>query len=458
MTEENNQSSGPYGLKKQRTLTDFNNSFSFDQKLFHADFRVNLAYCEALFEAGILTRLESERIKNGLQTIVKRADFDKNYFNEHPSADIHSFTEARLIQLIGEAARKLQTGKSRIEQTATVFRLWLREEIEKLHEAATDLQTALVETAEQYREGILPAFIHLKKARPILWAHWCLAYFEMFARDLERLDEVWRRVNVMPLGSGDAAGTSFEIDREEIAAALGFEGVSANSLDAVSDRDFAVEFIGAGVLLMIHLSRLAEDLILYSSAEFGFISLNGADSSDRPDVNQQALELIRGKTGRIIGHQVALATTLKGLPTAFSQDLQEDKEAVFDTLGTVRASLAAASEVLRQLHLNEVKTRAASLECFMAAEELTDYLIQRGVSFGTARQKVAKINDFAASNKKKLRDLSLDELRTFSADFEHDVIGVLRLEQILSGKNQIGGTAPEKVLEALRTAREELER
>lgn len=458
MNDENNQGSGRFAPVKDRVLSDFNNSFRFDQRLFHADIRVNIAYCEALFHAGILTRLEAERIKNGLQTVAKRADFDKSYFNELPSNDVHSFIESRLLQLIGDAGGKLLTGRSRAEQFATTFRLWLKFEIEEIAGVAADLQKALIGTAEKHKDGILPAFTHLKKAQPVLWAHWCLAYFEMFARDLERLDEVWRRVNVMPLGSGDSAGTSFEIDREEIAVALGFEGISANSLDAVSDRDFAVEFVAACALLMVHLSRLAEDLIIYSTVEFGFVELDGTDSNQYPNENQNALELIRGKPGRILGHQTALLTTLKGLPTAFNQDLQEVSEAVFDTVETIKSSLKTASVILRQLHLNEVKTRNSAARCFMNRTELADYLIHRGVSFPTAQRTVEKIVNYADSKGKNLKDLSLDELQHFSADFELEVSEMLGLEKILSGKNQFGGTSPERVYEALEKAKEGLNR
>ena len=245
-----------------KELNEFTDSFRFDRRLFFADIRINFVYCDALFQAGVVTRLESERIKNGLQAIVKRAEYDKNYFEEPAASNIHSFVETRLIQLIGETGGKLNVGRSRNEQTATALRLWLREEIEEISKRTRDLQAALIDAGERQIEAVLPAYANHQKAQPILWAHWCLAYFEMFARDRERLDEVWRRINVLPLGAGILAGTSFEIDREEIARELGFEGVSANSLDTVADADFAIEMVGAGCLLMIHLSRLAEDLIL----------------------------------------------------------------------------------------------------------------------------------------------------------------------------------------------------
>lgn len=449
MTRENIQT-GRFAGKKDESLAGFTDSFKFDRRLFLADIRVNLAYCDALFHAGILTRLESERIKNGLQTIVKRAEFDRNYFDEFPSTDIYSFIESRLIQLIGDAGTKLQTGKSRKEQIVTVFRLWLRTEIEEVSKSATDLQKSLIEAAEKYREAVLPGYAHFKKIQPILWAHWCLAYFEMLTRDLERLDEVWRRVNVLPLGSGDLAGASFEIDREEMARILGFEGISSNSLDAISDRDFAVEFINAAALLMIHLSCFSEDLLLYSSDEFGFIGF------DENLQNETALELIRGKTGRIFGHQTALQTALKGLPSGYNTDLQEDKEAIFDTIETLLKCLKISATILQNLRVNEEKMRNSAKQ-ILNADELVNYLVNRGVSFGTAKDLVEKIISSASIKKRRINELSISDLQSFSPEFEEDVFEVLSLEHILATKNQIGGTSPETVFEALEKAKYDLE-
>ncbi len=436
--------------KKEKIFGEFNNSFKFDQRLFKSDIRVNIAYCNALFNAGILTRQESEHIKNGLQIIAKRAEFDRNYFDESPASDIHTFIELRLIQLIGDTGRKLQTGKSRIDQISTIFRLWLRSEIEELSENTTGLQKILIQIAEKYRVAVLPAYIHLKKNQPILWTHWCLAYFEMFVRDLERLDEVWRRVNILPFGSGDSAGTSLEIDREEMARVLGFEGISSNSLDAVSDRDFVVEFINASVLLMIHLSRLSEDLLLYSSAEFGFIEF------EKNLQNETSLELIRGKTGRIFGHQTALQTTLKSLPIGYTKDLQETQEAVFDTIETLKKCLKVLGEVLMNLRLNEDKMRESAKQ-IQNSDELINYLVNQGVSIGTVKDSIDKIVLYARSKNRNFDELSLSELQSFSNEFKEDIFDYLSLEQIMSRKNQIGGTSPEMVFEALDAAKYALE-
>ncbi len=462
MNQPKNLWGGRFTGKPDETFAKFNNSFKFDRRLFFADVNASIAHCDALFHAGVLTRLESERIKNGLQTILKRADYDKNYFDELNSEDVHSFIEARLVQLIGDAGKKIHTGRSRNDQVATAFRLWLREEIEEIQKIVRHLQKTLIETAEKQRDAVLPGYTHLQRAQPILWAHWCLAYFEMFSRDRERLDEVWRRVNVLPLGSAALAGTAYEIDREEVARQLGFEGVSANSLDAVSDRDFAVEFVGACSLIMVHLSRISEDSILYASSEFQFIELSDAvstGSSLMPQKkNPDALELIRGKAGRVFGHQTALLTTMKGLPMAYNKDMQEDKEAVFDTVDTVKISLQVASIVLNNLRVNEEKTRTAAATGYLNATELADYLVQKNIPFRIAHDTVGKIVMYAISQNKELNDLSLSEMKGFSEFVEEDVFTALSLEQTLASKNQIGGTSPERVFEALENAKIDLAR
>ncbi len=462
MSETENLWGGRFTGAANETFAEFNNSFKFDRRLFSADVRASIAYCDGLFHAGVITRLEAERIKNGLATILKRADYNRNYFDEIAAEDVHSFIETRLVQLVGDVGKKLHTGRSRNDQVSTAFRLWLREKISEVSKTAREAQQALVELAEKNREAILPGYTHLQRAQPILWAHWCLAYYEMLVRDRERLDEVWRRVNVLPLGSAALAGTSFELDREAAARELGFEGVTANSLDAVSDRDFAIEFVGACSLIMVHLSRLAEDLILYASKEFNFIELSDAvstGSSLMPQKkNPDALELIRGKAGRIFGHQTALLSMMKGLPLAYNKDMQEDKEAVFDTVDTVAMCLQVTKIVLENLRVNAEKTRRAATKGYLNATELADYLVQRNVPFRTAHDTVGKIVLYAIAKNKELDELSLDELQKLSEHIEADIFPALSLEQTLASKNQIGGTAPERVYEALEAARENLAR
>lgn len=461
MTDTKNLWGGRFTDKPDETFAQFNNSFKFDRRLFAADVRASIAHCEGIFHAGIITRAESERIKTGLLTILKRADFDKNYFNETDAEDVHSFIESKLVQLIGDAGRKLHTGRSRNDQVATAFRLWLREEIAEISKHARELQKALIAAAENQKSAVLPGYTHLQRAQPVLWAHWCLAYYEMLARDRERLDEVWRRVNVLPLGSAALAGTAYEIDRESVAQELGFEGVTANSLDAVSDRDFAIEFVGACTLVMVHLSRISEDLILYASTEFGFVELSDAvstGSSLMPQKkNPDALELIRGKAGRVFGHQTALLSMMKGLPLAYNKDMQEDKEAVFDTVDTVKISLQVACIVMKNLRLREEKTFAAATKGYLNATELADYLVQKGVPFRTAHDTVGKSVLYGISVGKELNELSLEEIRKFSDEIDKDVFDALSLDQTLASKNQIGGTSPERVFEALEDAKQSLE-
>ena len=440
-------------------FAEFGRSFVFDQRLFAAAVRVSIVYCDALFHAGVLTRIESERIVNGLQTILKRADFYQDYFDEPNAVDIHSFIESRLVQLIGETGEKMNVGRSRDDQSITAFRLWLREEIETISKHARDLQTALIDAGERQKTAVFPAYAHSRKAQPILWAHWCLAYFEMFARDRERLDEVWRRVNIMPLGAADLTGTAFEIDREEIARALGFEGISANSLDAAADADFAVESIGAFSLLMVHLSRLAENLITYASPEFGFIKLSAESASFlTSNENLEALEMVRGKSGEIFGYQTAILALLKSLPLGIHKDLQEIKRAIFAAVEVVKSCLQISVASAEYLRVDYVRTLAVVTQDYLNAAELTDYLVQRNCSLRTARDTTGKVVAYAASQNKKIDELGLKELQNFSESIGGDVFHALSLEQSLTSKNQFGGTAPERVFEALEQARENLER
>ncbi len=461
MTETKNLWGGRFTDSPDQTFAEFNNSFRFDKRLFEADVRASLAHCEGIFQAGVLTRLESDRIKIGLLTILKRSDFDKDYFNDSTVEDVHSFIESRLVQLVGDAGKKLHTGRSRNDQVATAFRLWLRDEVIEIAQVTRALQQSLIDAAENQKLAVLPGYTHLQRAQPIMWAHWCLAYFEMLARDRERLDEVWRRVNILPLGSAALAGTAYEIDREAVAKELDFEGVTANSLDAVSDRDFAIEFVGACALIMVHLSRFAEDLILYASSEFQFIELSDAvstGSSLMPQKkNPDALELIRGKAGRVFGHQTALLAMMKGLPMAYNKDMQEDKEAVFDTVDTVKKSLKVAAIVMKNLRLREDKTHQAATKGYLNATELADYLVQKGVPFRTAHDAVGRTVLYAITVGKELNELSLDDFQRFSKEIADDVFEALSLEKTLASKNQIGGTSPERVFEALEEAQRSLE-
>jgi argininosuccinate lyase len=435
----------------------FNESFSFDRRLFEVDIRASVAHCDGLVGARVLSVTDADNLKSALAKIADAGQTNPKYFDDFPAEDVHSFVEARLTELAGDLGRKLHTGRSRNDQVATDLRLWLRAEIDSLQTRLIEAQRALIDLAEANREIIIPGYTHLQRAQPILYAHWCLAYFEMLMRDRERLTEVRKRVNVMPLGSAALAGTSYPIDREAMARALGFDSVSHNSLDAVSDRDFVIEFAGAASLIMMHLSRLAEDIILYATTEFGLFELSDAvatGSSLMPQKkNPDSMELVRGKAGRVFGHLTSLLATMKGLPLAYNKDMQEDKEALFDTVDTVGASVRVTTTVLRNLRVNKERALEAATHGYMNATELADYLVRKGMPFREAHETVGRIVMQAIARGLELDKLGLDELKSLSALIEPDVFDALSLERTLNSKSQIGGTAPERVAEELKRAR-----
>jgi argininosuccinate lyase len=460
MSESKNLWGGRFTGQADERFAEFNRSFGFDRRLLEVDVQASIAHGEALRDAGVIDETEAALIKNGLQTIIERAATDEGYLDEVPSEDVHSFVEARLVQLVGEAGRKLHTGRSRNDQVATDLRLWLRGEIDRISERVRVAQGALLELAGAHSGAVLPGYTHLQRAQPVLLAHWCLAYVEMLARDCERLQDARRRVNVLPLGSAALAGTSYPIDRERVARELGFENVSRNSLDAVSDRDFCVEFASASSLIMLHLSRLAEDIIIYATAEFGFFELSdkvATGSSLMPQKkNPDSMELVRGKAGRVFGHLMGLLATLKGLPLAYNKDMQEDKEAVFDTVDTTLAALEVTTTVLGNLRVREDRAREAAARGYMNATELADYLARKGMPFREAHDTVGRIVLHAIARGVELDALPLEEMRAFSARIEEDVYEALSLEKTLATKTQTGGTAPERVAEALAKARASL--
>src|SRR5437879_1375446 len=420
-------------------FAEFNRSFGFDRRLLAVDVRASVAHCDALVGANVLTRAEAQQIHAALQEILQRAQGDPDYFKD-AAEDVHSFVEARLIEIAGDLGRKLHTGRSRNDQVATDLRLWLRNEIDEIFSAVGRTQEALLDIAEAHPDLVIPGYTHLQRAQPVLFAHWCLAYFEMLARDRERLSEVRKRMNVLPIGSAALAGTSYSIDREAVARALDFDSVSRNSLDAVSDRDFGIEFAGAGSLVMTHLSRLAEDMILYSTSEFGFFALSDAvatGSSLMPQKkNPDSMELVRGKTGRVFGHLAALLTMMKGLPLAYNKDMQEDKEALFDTVDTVNSCLAVSGTVLANIHLNKTKMLEAASHGYLNATELADYLVRKGMAFRQAHETVGRIVVHAIERGLELNKVALDDLKSFSSLIDQDVFDSLSLEQTLATKSQ----------------------
>ena len=442
-------------------FAEFNRSFGFDRRLFEVDVRASIAHCDGLAAAGVLDTDEANQIKAALRQILEQGLSDSHYLDDPAAEDVHSFVEARLVAMIGDAGRRLHTGRSRNDQVATDLRLWLREEINRSNQSLRAVQAALLDFAEANQAIVLPGYTHLQRAQPVLLAHWCLAYFAMLARDRERLQDTRQRVNVMPLGSAALAGTSYPIDRAAIATALGFAAVSSNSMDAVSDRDFCIEFAAAASIIMMHLSRLAEDIILYATTEFGFFELSDAiatGSSIMPQKkNPDSMELVRGKAGRVFGHLTSLLTTMKGLPLAYNKDMQEDKEALFDTVDTVNACLSISATVLRNIRVSESRVLEASTHGYLNATELADYLARKGMPFREAHETVGRAVMHAIECDCELEDLPIEALTQFTPLIEPDVFEALSVNNTLASKSQAGGTSPVRVAEALAAARESLQ-
>ena len=456
MNQTNNLWGGRFTGEPDAEFVEFNRSFGFDYRLLAADVRGCAAHCEGLRRAEVLTDEEADKVQGGLQIILDKSAQSNEFLADSAAEDVHSFIESRLVEIIGDTGRKLHTGRSRNDQAATALRIWLREEIDEMTSDLQNLQKALLALAEKYQTAVLPGYTHLQRAQPVLFAHWCLAYFEMLKRDAARLTEVRGRVNVLPLGAAALAGTSFPIDRESVARDLGFSAVAENSLDAVSDRDFAAEFVHAASLIMVHLSRLAEDIILYTTIEFGFFELSDAvstGSSLMPQKkNPDSMELVRGKSARVFGHLITLLTMLKGLPLAYNKDMQEDKEAVFGASRTTRDCLRITATVLLNLRVREDRTQAAAVEGYQNATELADYLTKKDIPFREAHELTGKIVLHAIEGAVELNDLKLNEMQKICPKIEADIYEVLSLRQTLQTKNVIGGTAPERVEEAMRKA------
>ena len=450
---------GRFSGETDQHFAAFNASFRFDRRLIFADLRACSVHAQALARAGILQGSEVEAIIGGLRKIAELVS--DPLFLDRPEykavEDVHSFIEALLVEMVGPAGYKLHTGRSRNDQVAVATRLFLRDEIDIIDEVIRETQRALVGLAERYVDDQVPGYTHLQKAQPVIFAHFLLAYFQMLQRDRERLSDVRKRVNVLPLGSGALAGTNFAVDREWMAAELNFNGVTRNSLDAVSDRDYIIEFLNFAAITMMHLSRLAEDLIIYSTQEFGFIKLGDAiatGSSIMPQKkNPDSLELIRGKTGRVFGHLTALLTITKGLPLAYNKDLQEDKELLFDTIDTLSGSLRVAATVLGNIEFIRDKARAAAMSDYTNATDLADYLVRKGLEFRKAHEIIGRIVVYAIEHGRELADLTLEEFKVFSQLFDQDLFDAISLDSSLAGKSQIGATAPVQVRDELAKAK-----
>ncbi|WP_087724576.1 argininosuccinate lyase [Pandoraea sp. PE-S2T-3] len=434
-------------------------SVFFDKRMALFDIEGSLAHADMLAAQGIISAQDLADIQRGMTQIrgeIERGEFEWQLDLE----DVHLNIEARLTALIGDAGKRLHTGRSRNDQVATDIRLWLRSEIDRIGTHLGDLRSALLDLAEQHSATILPGFTHLQVAQPVTFGHHLMAYFEMFSRDAERMIDVRRRVNRLPLGAAALAGTSYPIDRERVAATLGFEEVCTNSLDAVSDRDFAIEFTAAAALVMTHISRFSEELVLWMSPRVGFIDLADrfcTGSSIMPQKkNPDVPELARGKTGRVNGHLIALLTLMKGQPLAYNKDNQEDKEPLFDTVDTVIDTLRIFADMVPGIKVREENMRNAALQGFSTATDLADYLVKKGLPFRDAHEIVAHAVKICSDRDIDLADLSLAELQKFSPLVGEDVFGFLTLEGSVSSRNHIGGTAPEQVKRAIAAARAKL--
>jgi argininosuccinate lyase len=444
-------------LKNKSELTrKYLASIPFDQRLYREDITGSVAHARMLSKQGIIADSDAEAITKGLISIREEVEHGKFQFKAELE-DIHMNIEARLFEKIGNVAGKLHTARSRNDQIALDLRLFVKEEILRTVDRIKTLQSSLVELAEANKDVIMPGYTHLQQAQPILLAHHLLAYFEMFQRDKERLYDCLKRVDVLPLGSGALAGVSYPVDREFLARELGFARVSTNSIDAVSDRDFVIEFEAIAALTMMHLSRWAEELVLWSSSEFGFLEIGAAfttGSSIMPQKkNPDVAELARGKTGRVYGNLLGLLITMKALPLSYNRDLQEDKEGLFDTVDTLDASLSVFAEMVKTVRVDARRISQAIRKDYLLATDIADYLVKRGLPFREAYGVVAKLGEYASNTGKGFHELSLKEYHELSPLFAEDVYNIT-LKSSAAARNSIGGTSPEQVEMALKKAKE----
>ena len=439
---------GRFAQPTNKFVEEFTASIDFDKRLYHQDIRGSMAHARMLGRQGIIPAADVAAIEHGLNEILQQIEaghFDFSVALE----DIHMNIEARLSASIGEAGKRLHTGRSRNDQVALDIRLYLRDEIVEISAYLDLLIDALICQAENNLDVIMPGYTHLQTAQPILFAHHMLAYVEMCKRDKERLEDCLKRVNVLPLGAGALAGTTFPIDREYVAELLDFPAVTRNSLDSVSDRDFALEFIAAASILMMHLSRFSEELIIWSTSEFKFIDLSDGfctGSSIMPQKkNPDVPELVRGKTGRVYGNLMALLTVMKSLPLAYNKDMQEDKEPLFDTIDTVKGSLKIFADMIREMKVNAVAMRQAAAKGFSTATDVADYLVRKGTPFRDAHEVVGKAVAYCLNHGKDLPELTLDEWHAFSAMIGADIYDSITLEASVNARRATGGTALEGV-------------
>jgi argininosuccinate lyase len=446
---------GRFSKPADKLATQYTASLPFDRRLYKQDIAGSIAHVKMLAKQAIISQNDAKKIVGGLEAIRKEIEQGKFKF-EAEMEDIHMAIESRLIEKVGEVGRKLHTARSRNDQIALDMRLFTKEAIADTLKCIRVLQKAILDIAESNKDVVIPGYTHLQAAQPVLLAHYLLAYFEMLQRDYERFGESRKRVDVMPLGSGALAGVTYKIDREFVAKELGFSEVSRNSMDAVSDRDFILEYEANAAIAIMHLSRLAEEIVLWSSVEFGFIELDDAyatGSSIMPQKkNPDIAELARGKTGRVYGNLVALLTIMKGLPLAYNRDMQEDKPGFFDTVDTLQSTLAVFAGMLQTIKVKKENIRAALGRGYILATDVADYLVKKGAAFRTAHEIVGKLVKYASEKGKNLKELDIKEYQKLSPLFSADVLKIT-IESALAARDIAGGTAPNQVYKALVAAR-----
>jgi len=450
---------GRFSVSTDGFVEQFTQSVSYDQRLYRYDIMGSVAHVSMLARVGVLSRQESEQIIEGLQSI--KAEIDQGDFKwQSTLEDVHMNIETALVARIGDVGKKLHTGRSRNDQIATDIRLYLRDEVADIQLLLVNVMSALLDLAEREAETIMPGFTHMQTAQAVTFGHHMMAWFEMLYRDCLRLADCHVRINVMPLGSAALAGTSYPIDRQYSAELLNFPAVTNNSLDAVSDRDFAIEFSSCSALIMMHMSRFSEEMVLWMSQQFGFIDLSDSwctGSSIMPQKkNPDIPELVRGKTARVYGHLMGLLTLMKAQPLAYNRDNQEDKESLFDVIDTVKGCLRAYAGLVPEIVVNRKRMREAAMQGFTTATDLADYLVRKDIAFRDAHAVVGQSVQYAIEAGKDLSELTLDELKQFSEVIEDDVFAFLSLEGSVAARVHQGGTAPEQVYKAIHTGRERL--
>ncbi|WP_434526197.1 argininosuccinate lyase [Photorhabdus asymbiotica] len=451
---------GRFSQEADQQFKQFNDSLRFDYRLAEQDITGSVAWSKALVTVDVLTAEEQQKLELALNELLNEVQVNPRAILQSDAEDIHSWVEGQLISKVGDLAKKLHTGRSRNDQVATDLKLWCKKQITPIHQAIVELQQALVITAENNQDVVMPGYTHLQRAQPVTFAHWCLAYTEMLARDESRLQDALKRLDISPLGCGALAGTAYDIDREQLALWLGFAAATRNSLDSVSDRDYVLELLSDASISMIHLSRFAEDLIFFNSGEAGFIELSDrvtSGSSLMPQKkNPDALELIRGKCGRVQGALTGMMMTLKGLPLAYNKDMQEDKEGLFDALDTWLDCLHMAALVLDGIQVKHSRCEDAAKQGYANATELADYLVVKGVPFREAHHIVGEIVVVALAQGKALEELPLAELQKFSSTITEDVYDILSLRSCLDKRLAKGGVSQKQVMKAIADAKQRL--